>query len=226
MLLPVLQDPRPMVRIITCWCISRYVQWVLLPPGSAEPAPGVPLPRVAPANEALFEQILAGLLSRVADGNGRVQEAACSGLAELMEHAGTCTRGAVLVPRMQPIAETLSLAASSCGRRNLRIVLEAISTTCSVVGGRVLSQHPAAVQQLVVPLLNRWQGIGFLERDVVPIMEALNNMAMGLGPAFEPYAQAVFEKGVMLLQLQQEARVAQVSTCCSKLKPYGANPMW
>lgn len=51
--------------------------------------------------QALFEQILAGLLSRVADGNGRVQEAACSGLAELLEHAGACTHGAVLVPRLQ-----------------------------------------------------------------------------------------------------------------------------
>lgn len=22
-----------MVRIITCWCLARYTQWVLLPPG-------------------------------------------------------------------------------------------------------------------------------------------------------------------------------------------------
>lgn len=51
--------------------------------------------------QALFEQILAGLLSRVADGNGRVQEAACSGLSELLDHAGHCTRGAVLYPRLQ-----------------------------------------------------------------------------------------------------------------------------
>jgi hypothetical protein len=111
---------------------------------------------------------------------------------------------------LQPLAETLSKAAASCGRRNLRIVLEAVSTTCSVLGRRVLTQQPAAVQQLVVPLLNRWQAIGFVERDVVPIMEALNNMSMSMGLAFEPYAQAVFEKGVMLLQLQQEARSAQV----------------
>jgi hypothetical protein len=51
--------------------------------------------------QALFEQILAGLLSRIAEGNGRVQEAACSSLAELLEHAGACTHGAVLVPRVQ-----------------------------------------------------------------------------------------------------------------------------
>jgi hypothetical protein len=40
-----------MVRIITCWCLSRYVQWVLLPPGSAEPAHGASLPRITPENE-------------------------------------------------------------------------------------------------------------------------------------------------------------------------------
>lgn len=51
--------------------------------------------------QALFESILLGLLTRVRDHNGRVQEAACSALAELMEHADHCTQGAVLLPRLQ-----------------------------------------------------------------------------------------------------------------------------
>jgi hypothetical protein len=53
------------------------------------------------AVQALFDAILAGLLARVRDHNGRVQEAACSGLAEVLEHAGHCTQGAILVPRFQ-----------------------------------------------------------------------------------------------------------------------------
>lgn len=43
-----------MVRIITCWCLSRYVQWVLLPPGNEDFArrdPHTAPPRVAPENE-------------------------------------------------------------------------------------------------------------------------------------------------------------------------------
>lgn len=39
------QDPRPMVRIITCWCLARYTQWVLLPPGgelTGQPGPVSP----------------------------------------------------------------------------------------------------------------------------------------------------------------------------------------
>lgn len=53
------------------------------------------------AVQALFDAILAGLLACVRDHNGRVQEAACSGLAEVLEHAGHCTQGAILVPRFQ-----------------------------------------------------------------------------------------------------------------------------
>jgi hypothetical protein len=42
-----------MVRIITCWCLARYTQWVLLPPGG-EPQqhPGQQQPpQIAPENE-------------------------------------------------------------------------------------------------------------------------------------------------------------------------------
>jgi hypothetical protein len=49
--------------------------------------------------QALFDSILAGILARVRDHNGRVQEAACSGLAEVLEHAGHCTNGQILLPR-------------------------------------------------------------------------------------------------------------------------------
>lgn len=51
--------------------------------------------------QALFDSILGGLLARVRDHNGRVQEAACSGLAEVMEHAGHCTNGEILTPRFK-----------------------------------------------------------------------------------------------------------------------------
>jgi hypothetical protein len=33
-----------MVRIITCWCLARYTQWVLLPPGGGGEGPPGPVP--------------------------------------------------------------------------------------------------------------------------------------------------------------------------------------
>lgn len=233
--------------------------------------------------QALFGAVLAGLLGRVGDGNSRVQEAAVSGLAELLEHAGHTTRGAVLLPHLQvrgaarhaccharlrcvlrarcclracvtparaltrtpvpataaalplllpvaaaaahallqPLVDTLSRAIGSCGRRNLRIVLDALTTFCDVVGGRTLAQHPAAVQSLLMPLFARWQAPGLSEREAVTIMEALTGVALSLGPGFEPYAPAVFEKAVGLLAAQQEARAAQVrrAHACAHARP-------
>jgi hypothetical protein len=56
-------------------------------------APAPPLgatgpPPLAPANEALFDSALAGVLKRVADRNRTVQQSACSALAVMEEHAG------------------------------------------------------------------------------------------------------------------------------------------
>jgi hypothetical protein len=46
-----------MVRIITCWCLARYTQWVLVPPGSEPPQQQQQqqqqqqAPQIAPENE-------------------------------------------------------------------------------------------------------------------------------------------------------------------------------
>lgn len=41
-------------------------------------------------------------------------------------------------------------------------------------------------------------------------MEALTSLAVSLGPAFEPYAPAVFERTMQLLTAQHTALEAQV----------------
>lgn len=71
------------------------------------------------AVQALFESIMLGLLSCVRDHNGRVQEAACSGLAELLEHAGKCTHGAVIIPRMQVMTSRCRLFDCCCDRQKV-----------------------------------------------------------------------------------------------------------
>lgn len=53
---------------------------------------------------------------------------------------------------------------SVCGRRNLRIVLDAVTTAMDTVGRGHVQQQPAAVQQLMVVLGQRWQQPGLLEQ--------------------------------------------------------------
>lgn len=50
----------------------------------------------------------------------------------------------------------------------------------------------------------------FILQDAVSIMEALTSLAVSLGPAFEPYAPAVFERTMQQLTAQQAALEAKV----------------
>ena len=70
-----------------------------------------------------------GLLTRVRDNNRHVQEAACSALATLEEVAGP-----ELLPRLPAILRTVAAALAMYGRKNLRILYDAISTLADAVG--------------------------------------------------------------------------------------------
>ncbi|GJP69466.1 hypothetical protein CLOP_g479, partial [Closterium sp. NIES-67] len=71
-LLPLLEDPHPLVRSITCWTLSRYSKWI---------ARAVDKPE----GQQQFDAVLTGFLARILDNNKRVQEAACSAFATLEE---------------------------------------------------------------------------------------------------------------------------------------------
>ena len=85
---------------------------------------------------------LQGLLTKVRDGNRHVQEAACSALATLEEAAGLD-----ILPRMTPVLETLAAALGVYGRKNLRILYDAISTLADAVGSALAEVRscPASV---------------------------------------------------------------------------------
>lgn len=65
---------------------------------------------------------------------------------------------------LQAISDALSAVLSTCGRRNLRIVLDAVTTATETVGRGHVQQQAAAIQQLMVPLGQRWQQPGLLEQ--------------------------------------------------------------
>jgi hypothetical protein len=65
---------------------------------------------------------------------------------------------------LQPIIDALSTVLGNCGRRNLRIVLDAVTTSIDTVGRQHAQQQPAAIQQLMVPLFQRWQQPGLSEQ--------------------------------------------------------------
>ncbi len=80
---------------------------------------------------------------------------------------------------LQPILETLGKACSLYGRRNLRMLYDALSTLADMVG-RPLAQ-PDCIQLFMPPLLQRWQSTEDTDRELLPLLEVFTTIAQALG---------------------------------------------
>ncbi|CAI7909209.1 unnamed protein product, partial [Closterium sp. NIES-53] len=185
-LLPLLEDPHPLVRSITCWTLSRYSKWI---------ARAVDKPE----GQQQFDAVLTGFLARILDNNKRVQEAACSAFATLEEEAVD-----ELPERLEPILQHLAFAFSKYQRRNLRILYDAVGTLADCVGGTL--QDPRYTAVLMPPLTAKWQQISDFDRDIFPLLECFTSVAQALGPAFAPYAETVLARCCHIIRVQLVAQ--------------------
>ncbi|KAG9123767.1 hypothetical protein FRC07_014026 [Ceratobasidium sp. 392] len=89
-----LSDSQPLVRSITCWTLGRYATWCASNPSEEH-------------KNKYCASVMEGrqLLRMVLDNTKRVQEAACSALARLVENAGS-----VLELYVDPILRSLAFA--------------------------------------------------------------------------------------------------------------------
>lgn len=178
-----LQDQHAFVRSITCWTVSRYTSWIVKNP-----------------REGQLSQILNELLKCILDDNKRVQEAACSSFATIAESAGI-----ELVPHLDQIVITLVKAFDKYQHKNLLNLYDAIGTLAETVGN-CLNQQKYIVT-LLPPIIDKWNKTNECDADLFPLFESLSNLAVALRDGFKPYAEAVFQRCVALVEknLQQAA---------------------
>mmetsp|Transcript_12222 Transcript_12222/g.16667 ORF Transcript_12222/g.16667 Transcript_12222/m.16667 type:complete len:922 (-) Transcript_12222:537-3302(-) len=235
-LVPLLDDPRPLVRSISCWSLSRFAKWLVeaAAAGGGKSAEGGAEASGAGVGDTQYGQqqldgVLSALLRRVMDQNKRVQEAACSALATLEEEAGA--RGELLT-RVNPILTTLMQAFATYQRKNLRILYDAIGTLADAVGSALA--EPSLSSTLVPPLLAKWAALGDGHKDLFPLLECLSSVAQALGPAFHPYAQGVFHRAMGIVhhqlqlksssgELEKEFVVCAVDLMCVVVAGLGAS---
>ncbi|KAL1662658.1 armadillo-type protein [Schizophyllum commune] len=173
-LIGMLNDPKPLVRSITCWTLGRYASWVTQP--------------ISPDHKSqYFVPTMEGLLRMVLDNNKRVQEAGCSAFATLEEDAGP-----ELVPYLEPILRNLVFAFDKYQHKNMLILYDAIGTLADAVG-RAL-QNPTYVEILMPPLTGRWAKLRDDDEDLIPLLECLASVTIAMGSGFLPYAPPVFER--------------------------------
>ncbi|KAK4058210.1 hypothetical protein OIO90_000949 [Microbotryomycetes sp. JL221] len=166
-----LNDPKPLVRSITCWTIGRYASWTIKEDATPE------------HKQNFFVPVMEGLLKMCLDNNKRVQEAGCSAFATLEEEAGT-----ELEPFLNSILNNLVYAFNKYQQKNLMILYDAIGTLADAVGQAL--NNPNYIQVLMPPLLNKWQSMS----------DCLSSVVIAVGNGFLPFAQPVFERCVSIVK--------------------------
>ena len=185
--LPGLKDPRPMVRAISCWALTRYSK-ALLDRASATAGN-------ANANEdrAMLDAVITQVCERVLDHNRKVQESACGSIAAFVEEAGN-RRAA---PYQGQILGALGAAIQRYGRRSLRCAYDSL---CTVAGSFPSALQTAAGAGMVLPpLVAKVTALHDGDRDLLPLLECIATVAPAAGQQLQPYAPAVFGRCVALV---------------------------
>ncbi|KAK4679378.1 hypothetical protein QC764_203610 [Podospora pseudoanserina] len=183
-LISLLEDPEPVVRIITCWTLSRYSSWAASLTDGAQ-------------KQSYFEPLMEGILRRMLDKNKKVQEAGASAMATLEEKAGK-----QLEPYCGPIIQQFVLCFSKYKDKNRWVLYDCVQTLAEHIGP-VLAR-PELAGQLMPTIIDRWQRVPDQSREMFPLLECLSYIAMALGDAFTPYAEPIFNRCVNIIHQNLE----------------------
>uniref|UniRef100_A0A146M7U2 Transportin-1 n=3 Tax=Lygus hesperus TaxID=30085 RepID=A0A146M7U2_LYGHE len=167
---------RSLIRVITCWTVSRYFKWVLSDP-----------------SDLYLKPLLSRLLERMLDSNKKVQQSACSALAKLEEEAG-----AKLVPYLDNIIQTLVTAFPNYQRKNLAILYDAVGTLARYVGQHLNKQH--YIDLLMPRVIDKWNATQDDDKDIFPLFECVACIATALQVGFLPYSGPVFKRCLTLIE--------------------------
>ncbi|GIL70967.1 hypothetical protein Vretifemale_1626 [Volvox reticuliferus] len=187
MLLPALQDARPMVRVITCWTLGRYSHWLFQ--GVVDRGAG---------GRPLLDEVMAGVLRSMGDSNKFVQQAAVSSLAVIVETAGEGHNSpdTLLEPYVKAMLEALAVALTCYTRRGIAVTFDALSCAVRVLGSRMAD--PALAGIVLPPLVRKYTSAPPTDKDLLATMECLANVTPHTGRAVELYAKPVYDKAIAL----------------------------
>ncbi|KAF2849216.1 ARM repeat-containing protein, partial [Plenodomus tracheiphilus IPT5] len=191
-LITLLQDPKPVVRQITCWSLGRYSGWAshLDKAGKSQ----------------FFEPVMEGILMKMLDKNKKVQEAAASAFANLEEKANT-----ELKDYCEVIVRQFVQCFAMYKDRNMFILYDCVQTLAEHVGPALARDD--LVSMLMPALLQRWNKVSDQSREMFPLLECLSYVATSLGGKFAQYAVGIFTRCVKIIQrnLEEGAMAAEIN---------------
>lgn len=190
-LISLLEDAQPVVRQITCWCLGRYSEWASHLGDPAERA-------------QFFEPMMEGILHRMLDNNKKVQEAAASAFASLEEKSD-----ANLAPYCEPILRQFVQCFGKYKYRNMYILYDCVQTLAECVMSELAK--PNLVNILMPALIDRYNKVSDLSRELFPLLECLGYVAAAYGDAFAPFAPPLFQRCTKIIYENLQEYVASVN---------------
>ncbi|GBE61557.1 HEAT repeat-containing protein [Babesia ovata] len=175
-LIDLTQHPKPLMRSIACWTLSRFADWLCQPEADDSEQPWL-------------QPVMNAILSRVLDRNKRVQEAACSALASFIEGGG-CQ----LVPYIQPIVQTVVKAFDCYQARNLMMLYDAVSTLAQVFG-EALPQSPCGTY-LLQPIIQRMGTTETHSPQFLALMDCVNSLVQCWELMYAPHAEVTVRRAM------------------------------
>jgi HEAT repeat protein len=190
-LISLLNDPEPVVRKITCWCLGRYSEWAAHLEGPNQ-------------SQQFFEPMMDGILRRMLDNNKKVQEAAASAFASLEEKSD-----ASLIPYCEPILRQFVECFKKYKDRNMYILYDCVQTLADCVMGELAK--PQLVELLMPALLDRYNRISDQSQELFPLLECLGYIAAAYGDVFSQFAAPIFQRCSRIVydNIQQSVQAAQ-----------------
>ena len=189
-LISLLNDPQPVVRQITCWCLGRYSEWASHLEDQAQKA-------------RYFEPMMEGILHRMLDNNKKVQEAAASAFASLEERSDSN-----LIPYCEPILRQFVACFGKYKDRNMYILYDCVQTLAEGVMGELA--RPNLVEILMPALIDRYNKLSDQSRELFPLLECLGYIAAAYGDAFAPFAPPLFQRCIKIIYENLQEYVALV----------------
>ncbi|KRT85729.1 Armadillo repeat containing protein [Oryctes borbonicus] len=176
-LMKCMSDRNSLIRVITCWTLSRYMHFIT----SEEP------------HDAFFIPVMMVLLKHFLDNNKRVQRAALSAFCVFQEEAGF-----KLVPYIDVILQAFVEGFKQYKFRSFFLLYDAITVLAQAVGNNL--NKPQYVEWLMPPLMYKFNTIeDYYDDQFLALTECLSSVTTALEIGFLPYAEVVFSKCLIVV---------------------------
>ncbi len=165
-------NPKPLVRSIATWTVSRFC-WFFSQSGGND----------------VMEATLYGLISP----NRLVQPASCTAIIKYIEVAPHN----LVLPVLPAVFPAVKCALSTYGRKNLLCLYELIRSLFDELGETDLT---SGAPSILSELLQNWAKLKPDDTAIFPLLEAIASIASTCGPFMAPYASEIFSRCLSMLQ--------------------------